>query len=68
MRTKWNQPQGMRLAERLKEVASGLREAAPLLVEAQVRAFEGMAATARLASQPRRLSSSPPDDRRDTHE
>ena len=56
MTTNWKQPQGLRRAERLREVVAGLREAAPLLVEAQVKAFEGMAATARLASQPRRLS------------
>jgi len=68
MRPSWKQPQGMRLVERLREVASGLREAAPLLVEAQVRAFEGMAATARLASQPRRLSASKPADLRKSHE
>ena len=68
MRTNWKQPQGIRLAERLKEVASGLREAAPLLLEAQVKAFEGMAATARLASQPRQLSAPEPSGRRESHE
>jgi len=65
---RWNQPQGLRLAESLKDVVSGLRKAAPLLVNAQVKAFEGMAATVRLASQPRRLSASQPGHQRETNE
>ncbi len=46
----WKQPQGLRLAERLRAVADGLRDAAPLLVEAQVKAFESMAAIDELAA------------------
>jgi len=58
----------MGLQNKLREVARGLREATPLLLDAQVRTFEGMAAAARLASQPRCLEVSPPDDRREPDE
>ncbi len=65
---KWERLQGLKLTVRLREVVAGLREATPHLVDAQVKAFEGMAATARVASQPRRLSDAQPGDRREPHE
>ena len=68
MNTQWTQPQTLPLAKRLRKVATQLREATPHLMEAQVKAFEGMAATARLASQPRRLSDTQLGDRREPHE
>jgi len=49
----WKQPQGLRLAERLRAVADGLRDAAPLLVEAQVKAFESMAAAVEASARSR---------------
>jgi len=64
----WERPGGLRLARHLREVVAGLREAAPLLVDAQVKAFEGMTATVHLASQPRRLSDSQPENRRERGE
>ena len=63
----WKQPQGMRLAKRLEEVVAGLRRAAPTLLEAHVRALEGMAAATHLASQPRSLDASRPVERREPH-
>jgi len=39
---KWERPQGSKLAERLRAVADGLRDVAPLMAEAQTKAFEGM--------------------------
>ena len=63
----WKQPQGMRLAKHLEAVVDELRRCAPVLFEAHVRALEGMATTARLASQPRRLSAPQPCDRGDHH-
>ena len=38
----WERPEELRLARRLREVVAGLREATPHLVEAQMKAFEGM--------------------------
>jgi len=49
----WGRPQESRLAERLRAVAEGLREAAPLLVEAQLKSFEGIASVVELAAQAR---------------
>ena len=67
MMSNWRRPQEMRLARRLEEVVAGLRLAAPTLLEAHVRALEGMAATAHLASQPRSLDASRPVERREPH-
>ena len=61
----WQRPQGMRLGTRLEEVVAKLRRCAPELLEVHVRALEGMATTARLASQPRRLDVPRPASRRD---
>ena len=46
----WQRPQEMKLAIRLEEVVAELRRRAPELLEVHVRALEGMATTARLAS------------------
>jgi len=59
----WEQPQGLRLTTRLREVVAGLREAAPLLADAHVKAFQGMAATVRLAAHPRHLCNAQANDR-----
>jgi hypothetical protein len=63
----WKRPQGMRLARRLEVVVAELRRCAPVLLEAHVRALEGMAATAHLASRPRSLDASRPVERRELH-
>ena len=55
----------MKLARHLEKVVAELRRRAPELLEVQVRALEGMATTARLASQPRRLDVPRPASRRD---
>ena len=60
----WQRPQEMKLAIRLEEVVAELRRRAPELLEVHVRALEGMATTARLASQPRRLDVPQPASRR----
>ena len=62
---RWQRPQRMKLARRLEEMAAELRRLAPELLEVHVRALEGMATTARLASQPRRLDVPRPASRRD---
>ena len=56
------------MATRLKEVVAGLRETAPLLMDAQAKAFQGMTATVHLASQPRRLSDGQPENRKERYE
>jgi len=66
--SRWERAEGLRLATRLKEVVAGLRETAPLLMDAQAKAFQGMTATVHLASQPRRLSDGQPENRKERYE
>ena len=53
MKAQWTQPQGLRLTERLREVAAKLVEATPHLVQAQAKAFEAMVETIQLTDQAR---------------
>ena len=50
MSAQWKQPTALGLTKKLQEVSQGLQEALPLLVEAHVKAVEGMARTAVVAN------------------
>ena len=51
--TTWQRPKRSKLAERLAAAAEGLREAIPLLMAAQVKAFESMAAAVEASARSR---------------
>ena len=49
MSAQWKKPTTLGLTEKLREVSQRLHEALPLVVEAHVKAVEGMAKTAVVA-------------------